>query len=90
MNYSKYQPNLGLREHMLEGNRISVLEAFLLFGVQNFRANLSNFKKEGFIIKSDHCSMAKIIRRINNHTVCKCPKSLPIKEIKVMEWWFNQ
>ena len=89
MPYSKFQPQLGLKEHMLQGNRVSVLEAFLLFGVQNFRATLTGFKREGLLIKSERAPMAKVLRRINEHTVCQTPKELPIREIQVMEWWIS-
>ena len=50
---SKYQPRLALKEHMLEGHRVTILEAFLLFGVQAFNRSLTEFKREGFLVKSE-------------------------------------
>ena len=87
---SKYHPSLALKEHLLEGHKVTVLEAFLLFGVQNFRAVLTNFKRDGFLVKSERVPMAKAIRRINSYTTCQTPKDLPIREILVMEWWFSK
>ena len=49
----KYGNVFALKEHMLQGNRISRLESILLFGVQNFTAVLSNIKKEGYLIKKN-------------------------------------
>ena len=66
MTGAKYQPAMALREHMLEGNRVSVLEAMLLFGVQNPNAEITRLKKDGFLVKSQRASMAKIILRINH------------------------
>ena len=34
---SKYQPELALKEHLLEGHKISQMEAKLLFGVKALR-----------------------------------------------------
>ena len=36
---AKFRPSVALREHMLEGHPVSLLEAILLFGVQNPNAN---------------------------------------------------
>lgn len=85
-----FQPALALREHMLEGNKVSLLEAILLFGVQNPNAELTRLKKDGFLVKSERVSMAKILRRINEFTVCQSPKSLPYKEIFMSEYWISR
>ena len=78
----KYGNVFALKEHMLNGKKITRLESILLFGVQNFTAVLSNIKKDGYIIKKEPVAMAKvIIRRINKYTSCKPPKNLPIQTI---------
>lgn len=90
MSTNKFQPAIAFREHMLEGHHISPLEAMLLFGVLAPNAELTRMKKNGFIIKSQRVSMAKIIRRINEYTVCKVPANLPYTEIQMTEYWVSK
>ena len=86
----KYQAAMALREHMLAGHRVSLLEAILLFGVQAPNAEFARMKKDGFLIKSQRASMAKILRRINESTVCKTPQGLPYTEIHMTEYWVSK
>jgi hypothetical protein len=79
-----------LKEHMLEGHRVSLLEAILLFGVQNLNAELTRLRKDGFFIKNERVSMAKVMRRTNEYTVCKVPENLPYKEILMTEYWISR
>jgi hypothetical protein len=90
MSKHKYQPAMALREYMLEGNRVSLLEAMLLFGVQAPNAELTRMKRMGFLIKAQKAPMAKIIRRINKFTVCEVPKNLPYLEIYLTEYWVSK
>jgi hypothetical protein len=87
---NRYQPASALREHMLAGHRVSLLEAILLFGVQAPNAELTRMKKDGFLIKSSRAPMAKIIRRINEYTICKVPENLPYQEIHLTEYWISK
>ncbi|WP_397603839.1 hypothetical protein [Sphingorhabdus sp.] len=87
---SEYQPALALREHMLEGHRVSLLEAILLFGVQGPNAEFGRMKKEGFIIKNQRVPMAKIIIRINKFVSCSVPDALPYREIQMTEYWISR
>ena len=87
---SEYQPALALREHMLEGNRVSLLEAILLFGVQGPNAEIGRMKKDGFIIRSQRVPMAKIITRINKYVSCSVPDNLPYREIQMTEYWVSR
>ena len=82
-----YQPVLALREHMLEGNPASLLEALLLFGVQNPNAELTRMRKDGLKIESKRVPMAKIIVRINKFVVCSVPDDLPYRELTMTEYW---
>ena len=79
-----------LREHMLEGNLISLLEAMLLFGVQNPNAEFARIKKDGFPIKSRRVPMTKILVRTNKFAQCKPPIELPHKEILMTEYWIER
>jgi hypothetical protein len=85
-----YQPALALREHMLEGHRVSLLEAILLFGVQSLNAELARMKKEGFIIRNQRVPMAKIVTRTNAYVSCTVPDSLPYREIQMTEYWISR
>lgn len=75
---------------MLDGHRVSLLEAILIFGVQSLNAELGRMKKDGFLIKNERVSMAKVIRRTNEFTVCKVPENLPYKEILMTEYWISR
>jgi hypothetical protein len=85
-----FQPASALREHMLEGHRVSLLEAMLLFGVQNPNAEFARIKNNQFLIKSQRVPMAKIIRRINEFAICKVPDNLPYREIQMTEYWISR
>ena len=87
---SRYQPELALKEHLLEGNKISQMEAKLLFGVQNPAMAISRIKRDGFLIKKQRVSMAKIIRRLNDFASYTPPKNLPLRELLVTEYWVSQ
>ena len=78
---------IALREHMLSGNIISMLEAILLFGVQNPTAEIHRMRKDGFSVKSQRVPMTKILARTNKYAVCKPPADLPHKEINMLEYW---
>jgi hypothetical protein len=86
----EFQPSLALREHMLLGNRVSLLEAILVFGVQNLNAELTRLRKDGFLVKSERVSMAKILRRTNDLAECKPPANLPFVEIFMTEYWISR
>lgn len=85
-----YQPALALREHMIAGNPVSLLEAILLFGVQGPNAEFARMKKDGFIVKSRKVPMAKIIVRINKVVSCSVPNDLPYREISMTEYWVSK
>lgn len=90
MNNPHFQPALAMREYLLGGGRVSLLEAMLLFGVQNPNAEFARLKKDGFLIASSRVSMAKIVRRINEFTPCQPPSSLPVREIIMSEYWIKR
>ena len=87
---AKYSAYSAMREHLLEGHKISLLEALLLFGVQSPNRALTSMKRDGFYIKSQKVAMAKIIRRINEYTKCEVPNNLPYTEITMMEYWISR
>ena len=45
--------NVALEEYVLKGNRISILEGVLYFGVSNPYEAIRRLKKKGFVIKKN-------------------------------------
>ena len=90
MKSKKYRGSDAMREHILDGNNISELEAIILFGVQSFHAKLTDLKRDGFILKSQRVPFLKIIRRVNNFAKYEPPKNLPFKEIEMTEYWLSK
>ena len=90
MNKSHYKTSLALEEHMLSGERVSIIEANIVFGVQSFNRTLTTMKRNGRLIKTQKVPMAKVIRRLNNYCLCKPPKELPLREILVSEYWISK
>lgn len=84
---SGYKAKDALSEYLLSGGEISLIESQIVFGVQNLNAELTRFRKAGFIIKSRRVTMAKVLGRANE--VCKVepPLNLPVREILVTEYW---
>ena len=86
---SKYGNVMALKEHILSGEKISRIEAIVLFGVQDLNKELLRMKKSGFILKNTKTTMTKIIIRLNKFSTCKPPKDLPTNEIIMNEYWLS-
>lgn len=87
---SKYGNVMALKEHVLAGEKISRVEALVLFGVQDLNRELLRMKKSGFLIKNTKTTMTKIILRLNKFSICKPPKNLPTNEIIMNEYWLSK
>lgn len=85
----KFGAKDAMRNHMLDGNPISILEAILLFGVPGPNRRLTELKREGYIIGSQRVPMAKIIARMNKYANVIPPAELPTREILMMEYWIK-
>ena len=85
-----YGKDAALTEYLLSGNKISFIEASIIFGIGNLWNQMRLIKRKGFLIKSQKVSMAKIIVRMNKYCICKPPKNLPLKEIKMIEYWISK
>ena len=85
----KYSAVDALKEHLLAGNKITVLEAQALFGVQNLYEGIALLRRQGFLINKQKIPMARIIRRMNQFCAFAPPKDLPVIEIKATEWWIQ-
>ncbi|MDB3929412.1 helix-turn-helix domain-containing protein [Paracoccaceae bacterium] len=86
----KYSGSDALREHMLQGNPVSLLEAMMLFGVQNPNAEFTRIKKDGFTVRSKRVPMTRLTVRLNKFASFEPPENLPHKEILMTEYWIEQ
>ena len=84
---AEYRAAIAMREHMLDGHPVTLLEAILLFGVQGPNAEFGRMKKDGYLIKSQSIPMATVIHRLNTYTEVKVPKNLPYKEVQLTQYW---
>lgn len=79
-----------MKDHLLEGNVLSLLEAMAMFGVCNPAAELTKMRRDGYIIESRRVPMTKIVVRMNKSMVMQPPKQLPHKECLMMEYWVQR
>lgn len=79
-----------VREHLLQGQPITRLEALIFFGISNLTGTISALRKQGFIIKSKSIPFATAVVRVNQHAVLKPPAALPVREILLTEYWISK
>lgn len=82
--------NIAAKEHLVSGNRLTRLEALVLFGVSNLPELVYEMKKQGMVIEKRNISYAAAMVRINQHAVLKPPPNLPIREIQLTEYWVGR
>jgi len=82
--------NLAAKEHMLEGNPLTRLEALILFGVSNLPELVYELRGDGHIVKARKIPFAAAMVRVNKHAVLQPPKNLPIREIMLAEYWISR
>ena len=81
---------LAVRESLVGGQRLTGLEASVLFGSQNLYAEVKRLRAAGFIVHSQRVPMIAILRRINQYATVTPPKDLPTKEILMTEYWVSK
>ena len=81
---------LAAREHLLDGQLLTRLEALILFGVPDLTKIISDLRKEGFVVMSRSVPYATVLTRVNKHAVLQPPPNLPVKEIVLTEYWVNR
>ena len=86
---ANYSGAPALLAHMLEGHRVSLLEAMIMFGVQSPNAEFGRMKKAGHLIQRKRVPMAKVLRRMNQYCSVAPPAELPIREITMTEYWIS-
>ena len=57
---AKYSAVDALKEHLLSGHRITAFEANALFGVQSPTREISQLRKQGFLVKSKVCLLPEL------------------------------
>ena len=85
----KYGQQDALIDYLIEGNRVTRLDALLLFGVQNITAVVSNLRNKGYLVKREKILFVKALVRINKELNVEVPDNLPIKEIEISEYWIS-
>jgi len=81
---------LAAREAMIEGQKLTGLEASILFGSQNLYAEVKRLRIAGYVVLSKRVPMISIIRRINKYATVIPPEDLPTKEIVMTEYWVGR
>ena len=81
---------ISLKEHILEGRPITILEGTIIFGVANPSARIADLRREGYVIKTRRISYLKALRRINEVAVLEPPQNLPLREIFLTEYQLSE
>ena len=90
MNHASSWATIAAREHLESGARLTYLEAMLLFGVRNFTVFITRLRRSGIRVESQTVSYAKALRRLNESTTVIPPSNLPIRELKLTEYWISR
>ena len=78
------------RDFLLQGNQLTRLEALVFFGISDLPNVVSDMRAEGWLIRSKRIPYARALRRINQECKLEVPKSLPIKEITLLQYWVER
>ena len=85
----KYGLTIAAKDHLIQHNPLTRLEAMIFFGISNLTDLVSEMRKEGWRIRSRQVPMATAVARVNKHAVLEVPKNLPQREIVVTEYWLE-
>lgn len=78
------------KQHLLSGHRLTGMEATILFGVGSFSRLIARMRREGFIVRSRSCTYAAAQERITPWARLVAPKNLPVREIRLTEYWVDR
>ena len=81
---------LAAREHLVSGKPLTRLEALVLYGLSDLTKEISDMRKQGWIVKSRKVPFAMAVKRVNEYAVLKPPPNLPIREILLTEYWVSK
>lgn len=78
------------KDFLLQGNQLTRLEALVFFGISDLTKLISDMRAEGWLIRSKRIPYARALRRINHECKLEVPKSLPVREITLVEYWVER
>jgi hypothetical protein len=81
---------LAVREHIAEGKPITHLEALTLFGVPGLTKVISDLRREGWVIQSRTVPYMAALARVNQFAKLTPPANLPVREIRLTEYWVSK
>jgi len=62
----------------------------VLYGVANLPDVVKEMRQDGWVIESRLIPYATAVNRVNKYAVLQPPKNLPVREIKLTEYWVNK
>ncbi len=81
---------LAVREHIAEGKPITHLEALTMFGVPGLTKVISDLRREGWVIQSRTVPYMAALARVNQFAKLTPPANLPVREIRLTEYWVSK
>jgi hypothetical protein len=87
---ARFGMSLAVREHLVTGNPITRLEAMALYGVSNLPDIIKEMRRQGWTVKSRLVPYSAAVVRVNQHAVFRPPANLPVREIRLTEYWVNK
>mgnify|MGYP001391267798 CR=1 FL=1 len=90
MRQGKDVRGLALKEHILSGLPITILEGTILYGVVDPSARIADLRREGYVIKTRRISYLQALRRINEVAILEPPKNLPLRQIALTEYQLSR
>ena len=90
MTKNGYSSITAAKEHLLEGNPLTRLEALVLFGTVSLPRLVREMRSKGWVIESQPISFAAAIKRMENHAKVEPPRNLPIRELQMTEYWVSR
>jgi hypothetical protein len=87
---TRYGLVLAVREHLAQGRPITGLESVVLFGVPSLTKVVSDLRREGWRVKSRGIPYATAVTRIRKHARFEPPTNLPIRDIRLTEYWVDR
>jgi hypothetical protein len=89
-NHSRFGLMSALRDHLLSGHAVTVLDAIVLFGVPSLTKLISDMRREGWVIKSRTVPYVAAMSRVRAHAVLEPPANLPVKDVVLTEYWVSR
>ena len=81
---------LAVREHLASGEPITRLEAMALYGLSNLPAVITAMRRQGWVVKSRLIPFATAVTRLNKRAIFRPPANLPVREIRLTEYWVSK